>query len=182
MNFNPAIPEITTDQLVLRAFTMGDAASLYHIMSEEGVLRYFPTSDPPSLERVEQLIAGQLRHWEKHGYGWWAVVLQGEGELIGWSGLQYLPDTDEVEVAYLLAKAYWGQGLAPEAARAGLQFGFERLGLERIVAIVHVDNGASQRVAEKLGMTFEKEAEYFGMACYRYAMHVVSWRRAARGA
>lgn len=179
MDSNLDIPEITTDRLVLRAFLGSDAMPLHRILGQEGVLRYFPSTDPPPLEKVEQFIAGQLRHWEKHGYGWWAVVPQGEGELIGWSGLQYLPDTDEVEIAYLLAKAYWGQGLAPEAARAGLAFGFEWLGLERIVAIVHVDNTASQRVAEKLGMTFDQEAEYFGIPCYRYAMHVVSWQRIA---
>jgi ribosomal-protein-alanine N-acetyltransferase len=61
-------------------------------------------------------------------------------------------------------------GVATEAAKAGLRYGFEQVGLEHIVAIVHVDNGASQRVAQKLGMGFVDQARYFGIDCHRYAI------------
>ena len=164
------IPKITTERLVLRAFTHKDALTLFDILQVEGVLRYFPDPIPPSRERVERFIERQLAHWEEHGFGWWAVVPQGGEELIGWNGLQFIPETDEIELGYLLSKPFWGQGLAVEGGQAALEFGFETLGLERIIGLVHPDNIASQRVLEKLGMTFTNQASYFGMQVYRYAL------------
>ena len=67
------IPTLTTPRLTLRPFTEADAEPLHRILNEDGILRYFPRPDPPDLARVERLVAGQLRHWEEHGLGWWAV-------------------------------------------------------------------------------------------------------------
>jgi ribosomal-protein-alanine N-acetyltransferase len=122
------------------------------------------------MERVIKIIEQQLTHWEEHGFGRWAVVPHGSTELIGWNGLQHLPETDEVEVGYLLGKQFWGKGYATEGARVGLDYGFKTLKLERIVGIVHPENVASQRVLEKLGMTLTGPAHYFGMDCYHYSV------------
>ena len=91
-----------------------------------------------AVSRIERLIEFQLKHWQEHNYGWWAVCLSQAhdgGPLIGWAGLQYLPETDETEVGYLLGSAHWGRGLATEAARASVRYGFEKLGLRQIVGI-----------------------------------------------
>ena len=88
--------------------------------------------------------------------------------MLGWNGLQYLPDTEEVEVGYLLSRRHWGQGLATEGAQAALRFGVETLRLGSIVGIVHPENIASQRVLAKAGLTFINEADYFGMHVCRY--------------
>jgi ribosomal-protein-alanine N-acetyltransferase len=166
------VPTLITSRLTLRPFTEADAEPLRRILNEDQVLRYFPRPDPPDLARVQRLIAGQLEHWDEHGLGWWAVDCRTTGELIGWNGLQYLPETDEVEVAYLLGKAHWGQGLATEGALSSLRYGFGSLGLGSIVGIVHPGNIASRRVLEKIGMTLVDEAEYFGMHMCRYAAAV----------
>jgi ribosomal-protein-alanine N-acetyltransferase len=171
------IPTVTTDRLILRAFTEQDAERLCCILAEEGVLRHFPTSDPPSLDRVQKFIAGQLKHWEEHGFGWWAVEPKSRAEIIGWNGLQYLPETEEIEIGYLLSKDYWGKGMATEGAKEGIRYGFEILGLERIVGIVHPENIASQGVLKKLGMTFSNKAEYYGMSAYRYVIDAVSYAK-----
>jgi RimJ/RimL family protein N-acetyltransferase len=165
-----SIPTLRTARLVLRPFTEEDIEPLHGLLGKGDVMRYFPNPNPPSLEGVQKLVLGQLKHWHDHGYGWWGVEFPGTEGLIGWSGLTFLPETTEVEVAYLLGKAFWGKGLATEAARACLRFGFERVKPDEIVAIVHPENVASQRVAEKLGMSFTNEAHYFGMDCYRYAI------------
>ena len=88
---------------------------------------------------------------------------------MGRCGLQYLPDTAEVEVDFILGNEYWGHGFATEAAKVSLQYGLEKLGINTIVGIVHIDNIASQRVLEKIGMRLIESKEYFGMPCYRYA-------------
>lgn len=172
------IPTLRTRRLRLRPFEEADSERLHRILGEEGILRYFPNPEPPPLERVERLVAHQLEHWEEHRLGWWAVEPIEDPELIGWVGLQFLPETGETEVAYLLSKAYWGQGLATEGARASLQFGFEKLGLETIIALVHPENWASIRVIEKLAMRFVDQANYFGMDLYRYSLDVSSWNPA----
>jgi ribosomal-protein-alanine N-acetyltransferase len=165
------IPTITTSRLLLRPFCEEDAAPLHAILGEKDFLRFFPNPTPPPLERVEKYIEVQKQHWLDHGYGRWAVDTRDTGSMIGWNGLQYLPDTDEVEIGYILAKHQWNQGLTTEAAQEGLQFAFEIPDLEEVVAIIHPENLSSQRVAEKLGMQFTKQAEYFGMQAYRYAIN-----------
>jgi ribosomal-protein-alanine N-acetyltransferase len=162
--------------LLLRAFTENDAKPLHEIAEERDVLRYFPNPLPPPFDRVRRLVQEQLEHWQEHGYGWWALErLNQPGNFIGWAGLQYLPETDETEVGYLLGSAYWGLGLATEAARASVRFGFEELDLRQIVGIVHPDNVASQRVLEKAGLSCVERVVYFNMDCYRYVIKRSGW-------
>jgi len=172
-----SIPTITTSRLVLRALSAKDLDPLYQVFGGKDVMRYFPSTDVPTRDQVQKMISHQLKHWDEHGFGWWALEPREKNELIGWSGLQFLPETDEIEVAYLLAPAYWGQGLATEAAKASLRYGFEELGLENVVAIVHPENAASRRVIEKLGMSFVDQTPYFGMDCCRYAIGPASFEK-----
>lgn len=167
---NHAIPVVMTPRLRLRAFTPDDAAALHRIMELGEVMRYFPTPTPPTLEQVEKFIARQLEHWSEHGLGWWAIDSLADDRLVGWAGLQHLPETTETEVAYLIGREYWGKGLAVEAALAGLRFGFDALGKDTIIAVVHIDNVRSYRVLDKLGMTRDRRDSYFGIEVYHYTM------------
>jgi RimJ/RimL family protein N-acetyltransferase len=164
------IPTITTERLTLRPWVLSDAPRLHELLSGDDVLKYFPNQTVPPLDRVEKFIERQLQHWQDHGYGWWAVTLTSSGELMGWVGLQFLPETNETEIAYMLGREYWGKGFATEAAAVGIRMGFAELGIETIVAIVHVENAASCHVAEKLGMGSRTRATYFGMESYRYSL------------
>ncbi len=159
---------IQTARLVLRPLQPGDAAVLQRIYQSEGVLRYFPNPHSPELERVKSFIAGQQAHWEKHGYGDWAIIPQGEQRLAGWAGLQYLPELDESEVGFLLDRPFWGRGFATEAAQASLHFGFRRLSLGHIIALVHAENQASMRVIEKCGMQYVDCQALWGIELRRY--------------
>ena len=171
------IPTLMTRRLTLRAFTEQDVAPLYCVLGEEDILRYFPNPNPPALDRVQNMIARQWAHWNEHGYGWWVVASHADPALIGWAGLQFLPETVETEVAYLLSQAHWGQGFATEAALASVRYGFETLGLERIVAIAHVENKASQRVIQKLGMSLVDQVHLWGIESYRYSIDRSSFER-----
>jgi RimJ/RimL family protein N-acetyltransferase len=173
------IPTIATPRLLLRAFTENDVDPMYQLLNQEEVLRYFPPTDPPPRDRVQRMILGLLRHWEERGYGLWAVELRSSGALMGRCGLQVLPETGDVEVDFILGRPFWGQGFATEAGRASIRYGFERLGVESIVGIVHLDNQASQRVLEKLGMELIEQKEFFGMECYRYVVERPAYDRAS---
>lgn len=173
-------PTIITPRLLLRAFTHQDVVPLHRLLSGEGVLRYFPKAEPPSLDRVEKMISRLLTHWEERGYGLWAVESRSTEELMGRCGLQHVPETDEIEVDFILGRDFWGEGFATEAGQASVRYGFEDLGLESLVGIVHPENNASQRVLEKLGMEFVDERRYFGMECYRYTIERASYDRVKR--
>lgn len=169
------IPTLTTQRLALRPYTPADVDLLFHLLNEGDVLHYFPNPLPPPRDRVERIVNHILAHWQEHGYGWWAVERQPDTALMGWCGLTFLPETGETEVAYLLGRAFWGQGFATEAAMASVRFGFEQVALPRIIGLVHPDNRGSQHVLEKLGMTFVDRAGYFGMELMRYGRDRDTW-------
>ncbi len=164
------VPRFETPRLRLRPFREDDAPELHRILIQDDMLKYFPRPGSPPLEKVQKLILNQIEQWSTVGYAWWAVELKQSGHLVGWNGLQYLPETQETEIGYLIDRALWGQGLTTEAARVGLRYGFADVGLPTLIALAHPDNGASRRVMEKLGMTYDREAEYFGMRMVRYVM------------
>lgn len=164
------IPTLQTPTLTLRPLQANDAPTLYHIYQTEGVLRYFPGTTPPPLEKVERFIAGQQAHWEQYGYGNWGLLPPGASDIIGWAGLQFLPELDETEVGFLLDKPFWGQGYATAAARASLQFGFEHFDLDHIIALAHPENLASQRVIQKCGMTPLETIHLWGIDLIRHRL------------
>lgn len=162
------IPTLHTPHLTLRPLFPADAVMLHRIYQHEGVLQYFPNPMPPPLEKVERFVASQQTHWEKYGYGNWGIVPEGETDLVGWAGLQFLPETNETEVGYLLDRPFWGKGYATEAARASLQFGFERFDFPEIIALVHPDNAGSLKVAAKCGLKVVERKVYWGLEMVRH--------------
>lgn len=165
---NTQIPGLQTAHLTLSPLQSTDAGVLHRIYQSDGVLRYFPNPAPPSLESVQRFIAGQQSHWEKVGYGNWGLHLDHRQEIIGWAGLQYLPELDETEVGFLLDRPFWGKGYATEAALASLQFGFEQIRLDHIIALVHPDNLASRRVIAKCGLAYTHTLPLWGIQLMRY--------------
>ncbi|HEX8141920.1 MAG TPA: GNAT family N-acetyltransferase [Pyrinomonadaceae bacterium] len=164
------MPEIETSRLRLRMFTPADLDQLLLITSDPEVMKYLGMGGARTREKTKNTIDAILRHWEQHGFGIWAVEHKADRSLIGWCGLQMLEKTPEVEIAYLLAHAYWNQGLATEAARAAIEYGFNRLQLERIVAIARPENVGSYRVMEKIGMKYEKDAHFYNVDVVYYAI------------
>ena len=164
------IPTLATSRLTLRPFAPTDDSRLHQIMNEPGIMRYFPRTDPPDIQRVQGLIERQFMQWREYNLGWWAVIPHGGAELIGWNGLQYLAETGEVEVGYLLSRQFWGQGYATEGAKVSLNFGFEKLKLKEIIGLTHPENIASQNVLKKCGMKYSEKKEYFGMQLFRFSL------------
>lgn len=165
------IPTLTTERLRLRPFTTEDTATMHQIINGKDVLKYFPGAKTVTEAQVQRMIERMLTHWQEKTYGLWAVELQETGTLLGRCGLQYIDETNEVEVDFIFDPDYWGHGYATEAGNASLQFGFEQLKQSTIVGIVHPDNLASQRVLEKIGMQQIEKTEYFGMACFKYEVN-----------
>ena len=161
------IPSIMTPHLTLRPWTLDDAETLLSILQEPGILKFFPPTNF-TLEKTQRYIDHQLNHWQQRGYGHWAVTLKDDGRLLGWDGLENLPETNENEVAYLLSHQVWGSGYATEAAKAAVKYGFETAGLTDIIGLVHPLNSGSIRVLEKCGLHFIDYKVYWGLEMRRY--------------
>ncbi len=162
---------LETERLVLRRLTMDDLDDLAALYRDPEVRRYFPEGTLTYEETREELAWIIDVYYSRHGFGLWATIHKETGDFIGRCGL--IPWTidgrDEVEVAYLLAKDHWGQGLATEAARAILRYGLEELQLTRLLCLVDPAHRASRRVAEKLGMALEREGEIEGAPTALYS-------------
>lgn len=170
------IPTIKTSHLWLRAWKSEDAPLLHEILQEDGILRYFPNPDPPPRAKTDDYIGHQLAHWEQYGYGHWAVITRDDGQVVGWNGLEYLPELGQTEVAYLLSTRIWGRGYATEAARAAVAFGFAA-GLPAIIGLVHPQNAGSIRVLEKCGMVFVDRLTLWGLDMSRYCVNPAAYPR-----
>lgn len=162
--------ELETSRMRLRQFTLEDLDALSKIVGDPEVMKYIGAGGARGIQSAEKTIRIIMSHWEKHGFGIWALEEKATGKLMGWCGLQHLDKTPEVEVAYLLDSPYWRQGYATEAARAALRYGFENLNLDRIVAITRSENVGSYRVMEKLGMRYERDAHFYGVDVIYYAI------------
>lgn len=153
------MPEIETARLLLRMFKLDDLDDLSQIYADAEVMKYL-SGHALTREETEGWLKYFLDGWESYGFGWWAVTLKDSNKLIGHCGLQFINVTPEVEVTYGLARAYWQMGLASEAARACLRYGFEELALDRIYALADPGNDGSHRVMERVGMSYDK-TEYY---------------------
>jgi RimJ/RimL family protein N-acetyltransferase len=142
-------------------FTLGDLNDLFLIRSDPEVMRFI-TGVPSTREQALAALTKHLSRWQAHGFGHWAVRFKNDPTLLGWCGLDFLDTTPEIEVGYGLARSHWGLGISTEAARASLEYGFEHLHLERIVAVAYPENTASRHVMDKLGMKYVKNGSYYG--------------------
>ena len=152
---------LETSRLILRHPVLDDLDSLFALYCDPDVSKYIPDAPRNYEETREELVWHMNGHPKRPELGLWATIHKETGKFIGRCGL--LPWTidrqNEVEVAYLISKAYWGQGLGTEAAQAILDYGFEKLNLSRLICLIDKENLASIKVAEKIGMTFEKEGK-----------------------
>jgi RimJ/RimL family protein N-acetyltransferase len=153
--------EIETTRLLLRLFREEDVDELAEIFGDPEVMKYLPGGKPRARKDTAVGLTRTIEGFKRRGFGIWAATHKEQGGLVGYCGLVYLDETPEVELLYGFARKHWGTGYATESARACQRYGFEQLGLERLVAITRPENIASQRVLEKIGMRFEKAARYY---------------------
>jgi ribosomal-protein-alanine N-acetyltransferase len=150
-------------------FTPDDLKALSVIFADPDVMEYLGKDGLPiSGEETALALQSIVRHWQRHGFGRWAVENKAEGGLIGFAGIRSLEG--QPELVYLLAKRYWGQGLASEVAGACLRYGFREKYFDSILALTRPRNVRSRRVMEKIGMRYEKDVNYFGIDVVQYVI------------
>jgi len=158
------VTPLTTPRLVLRHFGRGDVDDLYAMDSDDRVMRFLGAGmKGRTREECEVAIARMVeRARERPGYGLLHASLRDGGRFVGGCGLFPVPEGDDIEIAYRLPHACWGQGFATEMASAVLEHAFVDLALARIVGLAWPENVPSQRVLEKIGMRRQADAEHYG--------------------
>jgi ribosomal-protein-alanine N-acetyltransferase len=163
---------LNTERLLLRHLVHADLEALYTLYRDPEIRKYYPDGTRNLQETKEEL------DWFLHGHphhpelGLWATVERKTGEFLGRCGLLpwRIDNSDEVELAFMIKKERWRQGLATEAAQGIIKHAHEVLGLRRLICLVTPGNAASVGVAEKVGMSFEREyTDEFGL-CHIYSL------------
>ena len=149
---------LETARLQLRKFTLDDAEEYFRLNSNSEVVRYTGQSPLTSIdEAIEVLKSAPLRDYQIHGFGRLACIDKNSDRLIGFCGLKYLPDIDEIDIGYRFLPEFWGRGFATESSLPVMEYGRNVLGLKRIIGLVDPDNSGSVNVLKKLGLTFERK-------------------------
>jgi ribosomal-protein-alanine N-acetyltransferase len=166
---------LETEQVRLRLYTTDDLDDLAGIVGDAVTMRYYPR--PFSREEASNWIERNLRRYTEDGHGLWAMVSKGSDEFVGNCGLvkQWVDGREEIEVGWLVARRRWNQGFATDAAIACRDYGFGVLGLDRLISMIRPENVPSRRVAEKIGMSVEKELVW-GNGEFLHLVYAVSKR------
>lgn len=151
---------MNTTRLQLRRWDEADLDAAREIFADPEVMRFIPVG-PMTDDQILRMIARMNAEIDDRGYGLWAVVDSATGMLVGETGLHFLPQTGEVEIAWLYRARAWGKGFASEAARAVLDAAWTTYRLRRVICLIDERNERSIRVAEKLGMRYAGIGRYY---------------------
>ena len=145
------IPHLETERLVLREWRAADFDWVAALHADDEVMKFLGGT----MERGDawRALAATIGQWSLRGYGTWAVERKSDHKLVGRVGLIHPDGWPQVEVGWTLARPFWGQGYASEAAQAALNYAFLTLPVERMISCIDSENRASQSVAARIGET-----------------------------
>ena len=165
---------IQTERLNLRTWEPGDREAVERISDESRIVRWLAIGEPLTNRKVDQFLGNQTSGQEQRGWCRWAVELRKPGfgdpkGVVGFCGFgcKFAP---EVELGWTLLPEVWNRGLATEAARAALDYGFSTIGFPVVISAVLPDNAASRRIADKLGMREDGTIKRDNQSHLRYAI------------
>lgn len=166
---------LETERLILRQFNEGDLDPYAQMCADAEVMRFLGGRRLTRSDSWRQM-ATMLGHWQLLGYGMWAVEERESGAFIGRVGFIDPPGWPGFELGWALARAYWGRGLAFEAAQTALDHAFQRLGRDHVISLIHPENTRSRRLAERLGERFEKTVDLLGDKLGVFGIDRAEWR------
>jgi ribosomal-protein-alanine N-acetyltransferase len=159
---------LETPRLILSTWADGDWGRFKPIATDPRVMRFITGGTPWTDDQIRSFIERNRTTFQERGFCRWKLEEKESGELIGFCGLGFLQGEPDPEIGWWLSAAYWGRGLATEAARRAFQDAKERVRLKRMVSIAHPENIASIHIMQKLGLRFEKRYEYSGRPVVMY--------------
>ena len=152
---------VETKRLYLRELNVNDADSFYRLNLDKEVMKY--TGDKPfvNIEKSKEFLEN-YDHYKKYGFGRWAVINKENDEFLGWCGLKFTENLNEYDIGFRFFKKYWNKGYATESARICVNYGINNLKISEIIGRAMLENKASIRVLEKIGLKYEREFNFEG--------------------
>jgi len=149
-------PQLETDRLLLRKYTLSDASDLYRYYTDPDVIRYVTWDALQTLEDAKEFIEATIEMYDNDEAGEWGIVMKENNTLIGSCGFAWYDMQHScAQIGFMLAKDYWGKGIATEALKKIIEFGLLKMNINRIEGFHITGNEVSGRVMEKAGMCFE---------------------------
>ncbi len=150
---------LETERCYLREFAVGDAAEFFELNADLEVVKY--TGDKPfeTIGEAKSFLEN-YNQYELYGFGRWAVIEKNTDDYLGWCGLRFMPELNEVDLGFRFSRKYWNQGYATETAKACVDYGFASLKLRKIIGRAMEANVGSVKVLEKIGMKFVGKFEF----------------------
>ncbi len=162
-----------SERLYYRNFISEDCEEMFLLNADWDVLKYTGDIEFPSIQDARVFLeAYQINTYQKFGYGRVVCVVKKTGEILGWSGLKYHPDIDEVDLGYRLHKRFWNMGYATESSIASLKYAYNHLNINQVAAYALAENIASNRVLEKSGFKFFGMADRYDKTWRRYQINL----------
>lgn len=169
---------LETERFILRNLEMKDAQGMFELDSDPEVLIYLGGNPLTSIEQSKTILENVQKQYEKYKMGRWAIIDKKTQEFVGWTGLKLeksVRDFSYYDIGYRLKKKFWGQGIATETALFSMAYGFKELNLPEICGTAHIDNIASNKVLQKIGLQFVEKIEIDGDHCNWYAISKEDW-------
>jgi RimJ/RimL family protein N-acetyltransferase len=168
--------ELETDRLILRMHRDSDIDAYAEMCGDSEVMRYIGDGQPLARPMAWRRMAMMVGHWTLRGYGLWAAAEKSSGELIGQVGFWNPDGWPGFEIGWFLRRSFWGKGYATEGARTALQFAFEEMKQPRVISLIHPENAASIRVAQRLGERLVGPIEVMGKSALKYCITREEWQ------
>jgi RimJ/RimL family protein N-acetyltransferase len=167
---------LETKRLILRPFRLEDIFPSFEMERNPEINKYTNDGGVKNYEEVEKLIEKVINEdYKENGFGRFALELKETSEFIGFCGLKLLRESNEVDLGYRIKMKYWGRGIATEASKVSLDYGFNKLQLREIVAFVIPENIKSIRVLEKFNFKYEDELFEEGELINKYKLKRVDY-------
>ncbi|MES2811180.1 MAG: GNAT family N-acetyltransferase [Bacteroidota bacterium] len=154
---------LETDRLFLRPLELSDAEALFELNKNPEVHKYLWQTPETAIEESIKVIEYVNRQYAENKIGRFATILKETGDFIGWTGIKFVNDhvengnTNFFDYGYRLSEKFWNKGYATEATKFWLDYGFTELNIDKMNAYTHAQNGASNHILEKSGMSFMED-------------------------
>ncbi|MGJ0480350.1 GNAT family N-acetyltransferase [Pantoea agglomerans] len=165
---------LETARLRLEPYHDSHYEGLRVMENDSGVMRYISNGIVKTPEETWESIRHVQARWQKYGFSWWAIIEKASGAVVGAACLQYLANVEgaPLEIGWRLVPKHNGNGYATEAAKAIIDFAAEQIGATYLVAVADPENAASQRVMQRLGMTYKAIEQHYDVPCVVYELSI----------
>jgi RimJ/RimL family protein N-acetyltransferase len=166
---------LETDRLTLRMLRESDFDVYAQMCADPEVMRYIGDGQPLARPMAWRNLAMMVGHWSLRGYGLWGVEERSSGALVGRIGLWNPDGWPGFELGWMLHRSCWGRGYATEGAHAALEHAFTQMQQPHVISLIHPDNAASIRVAQRLGESLHQRSELMGTPALVYRITREDW-------